>query len=297
MNSGLKLVATRHLAHGIMRSVNDPAFRYWAFLSYSHRDRVWADWLHRRLESWRTPRRLKGRESRDGVVPARLYPVFRDREELPSSASLGGDIADALKASRYMIVVCSPHSATSRWVNEEVRAFKALGRDNRVLTLIVDGEPNASDRPDTGLAECFCPALRYRVSADGSIDSERVEPIAADARAEGDGRSRALLKLIAGLLGVGFDELARRDRQRRQQRILVATSIALVVVAIVAGVWWSKRVAVRMEQIASLSEQGRVELTEGDPGKAAALLGEAYSLGGETSHSGGCWPRRKRGWT
>jgi hypothetical protein len=44
-------------------------FKYWAFLSYSHRDKKWGDWLHKALETYRIPRRLIGKESRDGKVP------------------------------------------------------------------------------------------------------------------------------------------------------------------------------------------------------------------------------------
>src|SRR5262245_5367924 len=129
--------------------------KYWAFISYSHRDKAWADWLHKSLETFAVPSRLIGRDSRDGKVPQRLFPIFRDREELPTSGDLGGNISEALAASRYLVVICSPAAAASRWVDEEIRAFKALGKSNRVLCLIVDGEPNASDKPGTAAAECF----------------------------------------------------------------------------------------------------------------------------------------------
>ncbi len=125
------------------------------------------------------------------MVPKRIYPVFRDREELPTSSDLGANINQALKASRYLVVICSPKSAVSRWVNEEVKAFKAMGGEGRILCLIVDGEPNASDRPDSGLLEWRFPqAVRRRVDAQGQVTPERTEPIAADARGGKDGKSR-----------------------------------------------------------------------------------------------------------
>lgn len=93
-------------------------FKYWAFLSYSHTDRKWGDWLHKALETYRVPRRLVGKESRDGKIPPRLFPIFRDREELPVSADLGSNISEALQESRYLIVICShlplPGRATVR---------------------------------------------------------------------------------------------------------------------------------------------------------------------------------------
>ncbi|HEY9282579.1 MAG TPA: toll/interleukin-1 receptor domain-containing protein [Pyrinomonadaceae bacterium] len=198
-------------------------FKYWAFISYSHRDEEWAQWLHKELETYRVPRRLVGRPTPLGPVPRRLFPVFRDREELPGSADLGGNISGALSRSRTLVVVCSPRAAASRWVNEEIKTFKALGREDRVLCLIVDGEPNATDFPASGELECFPPALRFRVRGDGTLTEDRVEPIAADARKGKDGRENSKLKILAGLLGVGFDELRQREQQRvRRQRLRAA---------------------------------------------------------------------------
>ncbi len=207
-------------------------FKFWAFISYSHADEAWARWLHQSLETYRVPRRLVGRQSAYGTVPRRAFPVFRDRDELPGSADLGGTLQDALRRSRTLIVICSPRSATSHWVNEEIRQFKALGREEHVLCLIVDGEPNASDKPELGLLECFPPALRFRVRADGQVTDERTEPIAADAREGRDGRANAKLKVLAGILGVGYDELRQREqmRQRRQRLRLGAGVLASLLV-------------------------------------------------------------------
>jgi len=156
---------------------------YKAFISYSHSDTLWAAWLHKSLESYRPPKQLVGTVTSRGPVPKRLAPVFRDREELASATDLGSLLNDALQRSESQIVICSPRAARSKWVNEEILAYKRLGREDRILCLIVDGEPNASDSPATADQECFPPALRFRLEADGSLGSTRTEPIAADARA------------------------------------------------------------------------------------------------------------------
>jgi MTH538 TIR-like domain (DUF1863) len=209
-------------------------YKYWAFISYSHQDEVWARWLHKALETYKVPRKLVGRETGQGVVPRRIFPIFRDREELPGAADLGGKLKNALRQSRYLIVICSPKSAVSQWVNEEIRTYKALGREDRVLCLIVDGEPYASEKPERGLLECFPTAVRYRVGPDGEISSERTEPIAADARKGKDGRTNARFKLLAGILNVGYDELKQREKRRRllQQVRLVAGVASLVLLAV-----------------------------------------------------------------
>src|SRR3954454_17586693 len=121
------------------------SFRYRAFLSYSHRDETWARWLLRAIETYRVPSRLVGTTTAAGFIPRRLAPVFRDRDELPSATDLGRKVDEALAESANLIVICSPDAASSRWVNEEVRAFKRLGRAGRIFCLIVDGEPDASD--------------------------------------------------------------------------------------------------------------------------------------------------------
>ncbi|MCH8034592.1 MAG: toll/interleukin-1 receptor domain-containing protein [Bacteroidetes bacterium] len=103
-------------------------YRYWAFISYSSKDSKVARKLHKKLETYNIPRDLVGRPGRYEPVPRRLFPIFRDRDELPLSADLGASIEDALRASRYLIVLCSRNSATSRWVNEEIRYFKVSGQ-------------------------------------------------------------------------------------------------------------------------------------------------------------------------
>src|SRR5258705_2102546 len=173
-------------------TASSPRFR--AFISYSHQDELWAQWLHKALESYRVPRRLVGQTTAAGVIPARLAPIFRDRDELPSATDLNRKVNEALGQSANLIVVCSPRSAASRWVNEEVLAFKRLGRADRIFCLIVDGEPNATDLPGRAAEECFGEPLRFVVDARGQTTGERTEPIAADARPDGDGKANAQLK-------------------------------------------------------------------------------------------------------
>ena len=48
--------------------------RYYAFLSYSHKDKDLADWLHRELERVRVPSSIAGKLTSNGVVPKRLTP-------------------------------------------------------------------------------------------------------------------------------------------------------------------------------------------------------------------------------
>src|SRR5262245_62934948 len=85
--------------------------------------------------------------------------------------------------------------------------------------------------------ECFSPSLRYKVGADGQITDEREEPIAADAREQGDGKEIAKQKVVAGLLGLGLDEIARRAERarRRRNRFWVALAGVFLVLAVAAS--------------------------------------------------------------
>ncbi len=183
--------------------------RYRAFLSYCHRDAAFARRLHRRLERYAVPRRLVGRATPRGPVPARLTPIFRDREELPAAGDLSTEVRAALAASGALIVVCSPAAAASPWVSREIETFRALHPDRPVLAVLAEGEPG----------EAF-PAV---------LVTGGVEPLAADFRRGRDGTALGFLKLVSGITGVGLDELIQRDAQRRLRAVTAVTAGAVAV--------------------------------------------------------------------
>ncbi len=201
--------------------------RFRAFVSYSHSDARAAAWWHRSLESYRLPSRLRGSDGEHGALPDRLSPIFRDREDLASAGELGPRIQAALADSDALIVICSPESARSPWVNEEILAFKRLGRAHRIVALIIDGEPHAGDA-----RECFPLALRFDLDQDGQPHGAACEPLAADVRVGKDGKALARLKLISGLLGVSLDTLRQREAARRHRRLLAITALAVVVMLV-----------------------------------------------------------------
>lgn len=192
--------------------------KYRAFLSYSHADRKLARWLHRKLESYRPPQQLLLPDGQS----RRLRPIFRDRDELPSAASLSEAVEAALGQSEWLIVICSPQAAQSPWVNEEIRVFRSMDRAHRILCIVVSGEPGSGEED-----ECFPAAL----IAPESPGAPSLEPIAADARHQGDGRRNAMLKIAAGMLGVGFDALRQRDVNRRLRRLVAIAGGALMIAA------------------------------------------------------------------
>ena len=198
---------------------------YKAFISYSHRDAKWAKWLHRSLERYVVPIDAfppeKHLEADGSKRSRRLTPVFRDRDEMPASGSLADTIREALESSENLIVLCSPNSVGSQYVNAEIEMFRGLHPDNekKIYALIIEGKPPA----------CFPTALT----------TEGAEPIAADAREEGDGKTGSKLKLIAGMLGVGFDRLKQREVKRQRNRLLSMVTVvsAVAVMTSVLALW------------------------------------------------------------
>jgi tetratricopeptide (TPR) repeat protein len=191
-----------------------PRVAYRGFISYSHRDERAGAKLHRRLETYKLPKQLVGTETARGLVPQRLTPIFRDREELSAGVSLSRQVQDALAVSDALIILCSPHAKASVWVGKEIETFRALHPDRPILAAILEGDPD----------DAFPDAL----TQDGA------EPIAADLRKGKDGWRLGQQKLIAGMTGVPLDALVQRDAQRQLRRVTAITVGALIAMLVLA---------------------------------------------------------------
>ncbi|MCU0785109.1 MAG: toll/interleukin-1 receptor domain-containing protein, partial [Verrucomicrobia bacterium] len=192
-------------------------FEYEAFISYRHvePDRTLAQWLHTTLETYHVPKQLV----QERGLPPRLKKLFRDEEELPASADLNREIERALTKSRFLIVICSPRTPPSQWVNAEVAFFRKLGRHDQILALLIEGEPSES------FPQALREIRRTITGPEGIINQtiEEVEPLAADVRPgrkEGQRQVRqmAKLRILASILGIPFDDLRQRDRVRERAR-------------------------------------------------------------------------------
>jgi len=214
--------------------------RYRAFLSYSHRDARRVARLHRWLENFRLPRglvapSLDGRGSTD-----RLGTVFRDRDELATAANLSDTLQAALDQSAALVVVCSPAAVASPWVAEEIRYFRRQYPQRPVFAFVVGGDPGRD--PRSAPAEAALP-LALLLQDPDNPEGPLGEPVAADARPEGDGFSSAALKLVAGLLGVGYDQLRQREMRRRQQRWAALGLLSALIAAAMSLLAWQAVVA------------------------------------------------------
>lgn len=253
------------------------AFEYDAFISYSHRDLKWAKWIQEKLETFHIP---------DGAdepfTNRRSMRVFRDQTDL-AGVEVTTSLRRELRLSRFLIVVCSPNSAASRWVNDEVAYFEGLGRQDNIIAFIVDGEPD-SDNP---ALECYPP--RMRSTGERSMLGANVQEI---------GKVKALLKVVSLLIGVRFNRLVDREKQRRRRNAITIAAILLVVSASLAALLWrnaeiSRRnkalsrdvfgaaiVAFAQKEVLSPEDFDRIrESAEAGNTYAATLLGDCYGKG------------------
>ena len=191
------------------------SYKYFAFISYSSKDLRWGRRLQRSLERYRLPSHL-AKKYKD--KPARAYPICRD-ETAFAGFKVRSEIQEKLDESRFLIVLCSPRSAKSDWVNDEIQYFIDQGGENRILPFIIDGIPH-SGNPDT---ECYPPALLAMAE----------DPLGVNVQALG--KHQSYLQMVSALLDVDFEELTRRDTKRRIRNGCILGFAGLLAAAAITG--------------------------------------------------------------
>lgn len=200
---------------------------YYAFISYNSADEKWAKWLQHNLEYYHIPSALCKEYPE---LPKKIRPVFWYKQDL-SGTKLKKALNNELSSSKYLIVICSPDSAKADWVNDEVVAFIEQDKGDRIIPFIVAGTPHAKNLEE----ECFPPALRNltRDEEIRGIDVRRKE-----------GKSHALVDVIATMFGVRFDVLWQRHERRRKKIRNIWIAIASVFLLCALGVYDYNRVKV-----------------------------------------------------
>lgn len=204
-------------------------YTYDAFISYRHSelDKFVAENLHKAMETFKLPKNIL---RSDTVSRKRIERVFRDKDELPLTSNLEDPIISALKESEFLIVICSPRLRESLWCKREIETFIKFHGKEKVLAVLVEGEPE----------ESFPEELLYVeetvTNADGttSVIKKNIEPLAADVR--GNNKKEVMkalkseiLRLLAPMFGVSYDDLRQRHRDRKMKRIVMTSVIASVI--------------------------------------------------------------------
>jgi tetratricopeptide (TPR) repeat protein len=198
----------------------------------------------------------------DAKARASLGSVFLDHAELSSTPRLSEELRTNLNDSRFLIVICSPRAKDSDWVRDEIKMFlegptrDGVPRSERILTVLVEGNPSDS----------FPPPLSPR------------DALAADLRPRKDTFDDAILRIIAPLLGQRFAALKRRYeqrrraeaalRKRRRRRLYYAAMFGVSVIVSLFFAW-------RAEQ----AERGLADERAGSERKVKELFQEVNAFG------------------
>ena len=200
-------------------------FKYFAFISYNSKDTEWGKKIQKKLEHYRMPSTLC---SEHGWNRTPIKPIFF----APTDIQPGGlteELQERLKASRNLIVICSPNSAKSEWVGKEIEFFHQLGRTKQIHFFIVDGIPH-SVHPDT---ECFNPIVNTLGLPEilGANIHEKIY------RWPWMNKERAYVQLISKLLGVEFDAIWQRHKRLLIKKAVAWTIGIIAVLSALIGVW------------------------------------------------------------
>ena len=200
-------------------------FKYFAFISYNSKDTEWGKRVQKKLEHYRMPATLC---SEHGWERTPIKPVFFAPTDI-QPGGLNEELQERLRASRNLIVICSPNSAQSEWVGKEIEFFHQLGRTKQIHFFIVDGIPH-SGNPDT---ECFNPIVNTLGLPEilGANIHEKIY------RWPWMNKERAYVQLVSKLLGVEFDAIWQRHKRLLIQKIILWAIGVLAVIAALVGVW------------------------------------------------------------
>lgn len=222
-------------------------FKYFAFISYNSKDTEWGKKVQKKLEHYRLPATLCSEHGWKERTP--IKPVFF----APTDIQPGGlteELQERLRASRNLIVICSPNSARSEWVGKEIEYFHSLGRTKQIHFFIVDGTPH-SGNPDT---ECFNPivdTLGLPEILGANIHEQTQTYPFTKVSWPWMNRERAYVQLISKLLGVEFDAIWQRHKRLLIQKAVAWAIGILLTLAALAGVWVYNQpvdVAVRLQE-------------------------------------------------
>ena len=210
-------------------------YKYYAFVSYRSTDEKWAKWLQDKIEAYRLPTTVQ--KMNQTLPKSKLRPCFRYHTDIQPN-ELKTELRNKLEQSKYLLVICTPRSAQSPWVGNEIDTFVELGRRDRIIPVIVEGQPYSGD-PET---ECYNPALIKHFPHSDNIAEDR-EILGVNIHEEGSGsaymkRERAVIQIVSRMLDVNYDQLWNRQRRRIITRAIVSTLLSIVFVCALALTWY-----------------------------------------------------------
>lgn len=204
---------------------------YDGFISYSRKDRAFAQALERALEGYLPPKDLP--------LDHRHPDLFRDENDF-TGTEYRESVQAHLRHSRSLIVICSPDSAVSPFVNDEIRIFSRQGEDpRRVIPVLYRGIPNnevtSENKGDAAFAAALCELSAVPLGVDYRGFDPKHHKVAKGPYAP------AWYMLLANFYGLSRAQVEDRDRKRnthvRRLRLgLITAVIAALSVALLIAV-------------------------------------------------------------
>src|SRR4051794_4286641 len=138
-----------------------PPMLHDAFISYSRKDAVFTRALERALERYWPPKTLD--------VPLRRLVIFRDEDDF-TGTEYHQSLDRHLQSSDKLIVICSPSSRASAYVNDEIRRFAQARGADHVIPVLLSGLPNneaaAGGEAEKAYPEALCDVMTMPLAAD-----------------------------------------------------------------------------------------------------------------------------------
>lgn len=190
-------------------------YTYSAFISYSSENKRIAKALWRKLEHYRYPVVLQKQHEN---VPKKLH-VFLDRGDISPGGTVEKALSRELVDSKKLIVICSPASAISSYVEFEVKSFFEIGHTaDDVIPYIIAGEVNKNSPKN-----CYVPSLF------GKEDKDTVNGVSVIR----DGKFKAFVGILASLGDLKFDTIYKREKIRKRNNIIIKAILFLFIFFII----------------------------------------------------------------
>jgi hypothetical protein len=230
--------------------------RHDAFISYSRRDRDFARVLGETLRNYRPPKDL-------GVAQRNLS-IFRDEEDF-TGVEYHAAVSRHLRESGRLIIVCSPHSRQSQYVDGEIREFVSARSADDLIPILLAGLPNNEAKPGQEDQMAFAEALCNVLAMPLAIDYRGFDP-RKDKVNKGAFQSQ-WFALLAAIYGLSRSHLEQREKRRDARRcritrgIVAGVMFTLLAATIVSLFFWRQAVEQRnvavARQLAAQSELAR----------------------------------------
>jgi WD40 repeat protein len=255
-------------AHFHLRvAMPDQPNSYDAFISYSHaRDLRLAEALQHDLERFARP-----------WYKARILQIFRDQTSLSAAPGLWSAVESSLGRSKWFVLMASPDSARSIWVQREIEWWKSHRTADRILIALTDGSIrwagndfawDETDAVPKSLAGVFNEEPLW-------IDLRKLRPTAASPSSHSE-RPRLgdiVAEFAAPIMGRDKDTLiGEHVNQQRRIRYLTRTVVAALSILLVMA---SLAATVAFQQKFEADRQRQDAITQAHIATSRLLLSQA----------------------